>query len=165
MTTLTTCGLFRFARNPTRPTHLFNSAYACTQLNLPIVDMQADNGTELLNSTTTGHFRCHGIHLRLSCSYTSKPFVLSMTSLVASSSEIICLFFPSSLCFASQHQSVSPPPIFCATAEPARAAPQDDRLAPLLDMREDLGCLGEGREDGSTGTVFCSERGRRRGWG
>jgi histone deacetylase 1/2 len=34
--------------------------------------MQADNGTEFINSTITTFFSSHGIHLRLSCPYTSQ---------------------------------------------------------------------------------------------
>ena len=46
-------------------------AYARTQFSHPLVAMQADNGTEFLNSTITTFFASHGIHLRLSCPYTS----------------------------------------------------------------------------------------------
>uniref|UniRef100_A0A8R7VBW9 Integrase catalytic domain-containing protein n=1 Tax=Triticum urartu TaxID=4572 RepID=A0A8R7VBW9_TRIUA len=46
-------------------------AYALTQFSRPLVAMQSDDGTEFLNSTATTFFSSHGIHLRLSCPYTS----------------------------------------------------------------------------------------------
>jgi histone deacetylase 1/2 len=46
-------------------------AYARTQFSRPLVAMQADNGTEFINSTVTSYFTAHGIRLRLSCPYTS----------------------------------------------------------------------------------------------
>ena len=46
-------------------------AYACTQFSRPLIAMQADNGTEFLNSTITTFFASHGIHLCLSWPYTS----------------------------------------------------------------------------------------------
>jgi histone deacetylase 1/2 len=46
-------------------------AYARTQFSRPVVAMQADNGTEFLNSAVTTFLTSHGMHLRLSCPYTS----------------------------------------------------------------------------------------------
>jgi histone deacetylase 1/2 len=46
-------------------------AYVHTQFSRPLVAMQADNGTEFINSTVTAFFTTHGIRLRLSCPYTS----------------------------------------------------------------------------------------------
>ena len=46
-------------------------AFARTQFDIPVVAMQADNGTEFVNSTLSTFFTGHGIHLRLSCPYTS----------------------------------------------------------------------------------------------
>ncbi|KAK1695432.1 hypothetical protein QYE76_012129 [Lolium multiflorum] len=38
---------------------------------LPVIAMQAENGTEFLNSTITSFFNANGMRLRLSCPYTS----------------------------------------------------------------------------------------------
>jgi transposase InsO family protein len=46
-------------------------AYVHTQFSRPLVAMQADNGTEFINSTVTSFFTKHDIHLWLSCPYTS----------------------------------------------------------------------------------------------
>jgi hypothetical protein len=46
-------------------------AYARTQFNLPVVSLQTDNGTEFVNSTLVEFLARHGIHLRMSCPYTS----------------------------------------------------------------------------------------------
>jgi histone deacetylase 1/2 len=46
-------------------------AFARTQFSLPVIAMQADNGTEFLNSTITSFFNTNGMRLRLSCPYTS----------------------------------------------------------------------------------------------
>ena len=46
-------------------------AYIRTQCSYPLVAIQADNGTEFINSTVTSFFSTHGIHLRFSCPYTS----------------------------------------------------------------------------------------------
>jgi histone deacetylase 1/2 len=46
-------------------------AYARTQFNLPIVSVQTDNGTEFVNSTFVEFLARNGIHLRMSCPYTS----------------------------------------------------------------------------------------------
>jgi hypothetical protein len=59
-------------KSDTADTIIHFIAYARTQFNLPVVAMQADNGTEFLNSTVTDFFSTHDIHLRLSCSYASQ---------------------------------------------------------------------------------------------
>uniref|UniRef100_A0A8R7QKJ8 Integrase catalytic domain-containing protein n=1 Tax=Triticum urartu TaxID=4572 RepID=A0A8R7QKJ8_TRIUA len=46
-------------------------AYVRTQFSHPLVAMQADNGTEFINSTVTTFFSSNGIRLRLSCPYIS----------------------------------------------------------------------------------------------
>jgi transposase InsO family protein len=46
-------------------------AYACTQFNLPVMSLQTDNGTEFVNSTLVECLARHGIHLHMSCPYTS----------------------------------------------------------------------------------------------
>jgi len=46
-------------------------AYATTQFSLPVRSIQADNGTEFVNKTLTSFLTSRGIHLRLSCPYTS----------------------------------------------------------------------------------------------
>uniref|UniRef100_A0A8R7TR30 Integrase catalytic domain-containing protein n=1 Tax=Triticum urartu TaxID=4572 RepID=A0A8R7TR30_TRIUA len=46
-------------------------AYIRTQFSRTLVAMQADNGTEFINSTVTSFFSTHDIHLRFSCPYTS----------------------------------------------------------------------------------------------
>jgi histone deacetylase 1/2 len=46
-------------------------AYARTQFQLPVVAFQTDNGTEFVNSTLLEFLTRHGIHLRMSCPYTS----------------------------------------------------------------------------------------------
>lgn len=45
--------------------------YATTQFRLPVRNVQADNGTEFVNQTLAALFSSLGIHLRLSCPYTS----------------------------------------------------------------------------------------------
>jgi hypothetical protein len=59
------------AKSDTADTLLAFVAYARTQFSFPVMAMQADNGTEFLNSTITSFFTTHGIHLRMSCPYTS----------------------------------------------------------------------------------------------
>ena len=46
-------------------------AYATTQFSLPVRSIQADNGTEFVNKTLTSFLTSRGIHLHLSCPYTS----------------------------------------------------------------------------------------------
>jgi len=45
--------------------------YVHTQFSLAIKAVQADNGTEFVNNTLHTLFASRGIHLRLSCPYTS----------------------------------------------------------------------------------------------
>jgi hypothetical protein len=55
-------------------------AFVHTQFSRPLVAMQADNGTEFINSTVTSFFTKHGIRLRLACPIpplkTARPNVL-----------------------------------------------------------------------------------------
>ena len=50
-------------------THFCN--FVQTQFGLSVKSIQADNGTEFVNRTLTDLFSARGIHLRLSCPYTS----------------------------------------------------------------------------------------------
>lgn len=53
-------------------THIANfCSFVHTQFRLPIKSFQADNGTEFVNNTLAALFSSRGIHLRLSCPYTS----------------------------------------------------------------------------------------------
>jgi histone deacetylase 1/2 len=53
--------------------HLTNfCSFAQTQFGLPIRAVQADNGTEFVNNALATFFASRGIHLRLSCPYTSQ---------------------------------------------------------------------------------------------
>ena len=47
------------------------AALAKTQFSLPLKCVQADNGTEFINTATTKFLAAQGTHLRLSCPYTS----------------------------------------------------------------------------------------------
>jgi IS30 family transposase len=46
-------------------------AYASTQFAAPVKAIQCDNGREFDNSSARAFFLSHGIHLRMSCPYTS----------------------------------------------------------------------------------------------
>jgi hypothetical protein len=50
--------------------HFF--AYVATQFGCTIKSMQCDNGREFDNSSTRAFFLTHGVHLRMSCPYTSQ---------------------------------------------------------------------------------------------
>jgi histone deacetylase 1/2 len=58
-------------KSDTADTILAFISYIRTQFSRPLVAMQADNGTEFINSTITSYFTKHGIRLRLYCPYTS----------------------------------------------------------------------------------------------
>ena len=49
--------------------HFF--AWVSTQFGLTVKTVQCDNGREFDNSTSHAFFLSHGVHLRMSCSYTS----------------------------------------------------------------------------------------------
>ena len=69
MISLTLCGLFLFGTNPTHVMFLLISS-PMRALNLTL-SLQTDNGTEFVNSTLVEFLARHGIHLRMSCPYTS----------------------------------------------------------------------------------------------
>jgi histone deacetylase 1/2 len=66
------CWVFPLRKKSDVHQHLVElAALAQTQFSLPIKCIQADNGTEFLNTTTTQFLAARGTHLRLSCPYTS----------------------------------------------------------------------------------------------
>ena len=54
-------------------THFF--AYVQTQFGVTVKAVQCDNGKEFDNSNARTFFLTHGVHLRMSCPYTSALFV------------------------------------------------------------------------------------------
>ena len=66
------CWMFPLARKSDVLSHVTSfCAFVQTQFGLPIKSFQADNGTEFVNNSLTSLFSSLGIHLRLSCPYTS----------------------------------------------------------------------------------------------
>jgi histone deacetylase 1/2 len=66
------CWTFPLRRKSDVHQHLVDFiAYANTQFGLVVKCFQADNGTEFVNNATTTFLVARGIHLRLSCPYTS----------------------------------------------------------------------------------------------
>lgn len=61
-----------YKRSSVHDTLISFFAYVRMQFQPPVVSLQADNGTEFLNSPSLEFFHRHGIHLRLSCPYTSQ---------------------------------------------------------------------------------------------
>ena len=70
MIILTIYGLFHYALSLTR-IRLTHFAYVRTQLDAPVKAVQCDNGKEFDNSSARTFFLTNGIHLRMSCPYTS----------------------------------------------------------------------------------------------
>jgi histone deacetylase 1/2 len=66
------CWTFPLVRKSEVSAHITNFCnYVSTQFSLAIKSIQADNGTKFVNNTLQNLFASHGIHLRLSCPYTS----------------------------------------------------------------------------------------------
>ena len=66
------CWTFPLVHKSEVATHITQfCAFVHTQFSLPVKAVQADNGTEFVNNTLATFFASSGIHLRLSCPYTS----------------------------------------------------------------------------------------------
>ena len=72
MIIVTTVGFFPLRKKSEVHQHVVElAALAKTQFSLPLKCVQADNGTEFINTATTKFLAAQGTHLRLSCPYTS----------------------------------------------------------------------------------------------
>jgi len=71
MITRTICGLFLYALSDTYTTLTHFFAHVQTQFGVTVKAVQCDNGKEFDNSSARAFFLTHGVHLRLSCPYTS----------------------------------------------------------------------------------------------
>jgi hypothetical protein len=72
MIALIICGLFRCGLNLTLSVHLLTSSPLCLHpIGARVKAVQCDNGKEFDNSRTRHIFLTQGIHVRMSCPYTS----------------------------------------------------------------------------------------------
>ena len=71
MIALTICGLFPYVLSLTLSSLSNFTSYATTQFGASVKEVQCDNGKEFDNSSTRTFFLTRGIHLHMSCPYTS----------------------------------------------------------------------------------------------